>query len=106
MCLICKAEDQIGNVRVTGKSQPVYVNAMKILLVQTFTQAEWEHNCNTCADEFVENVYDKQTDKYVFVRVELEILAERSTTISMEMYANRGLVWFGVHKDDVKKLGL
>jgi hypothetical protein len=103
--LICEAKGRIGNVGVTRKSQPAYVNTLKILLMQTFTQADWKRWCSTASNEFIENVYDEQTDKYVFVRVERGLLVE-NPDMTVDVDAKNVSIWYGVHKDDIKKLGL
>lgn len=92
--LVCKAEGKIGSLGVFNVLyKQIYVNTSKIEMIQTFNELEWKNTCCTHEETFLENMSDTL---YVFVYLP-GVLTEKLTNQE---------IWYGVHKDDVYKLGI
>lgn len=96
--LLCGAQGRVGNLRAVRllSFKPVSVNITKILLVQTFTIEEWNKQCISDEESLISNCINKDLDMIVFVKVENDAMEQPVLGSPIE--------WYGVHKDDIKKL--
>jgi hypothetical protein len=96
---VCVAQGGIGDLRAIFETtfKPVFVNTAKITFLQVFMMDEWLKSCAPDTELLIVDCIKEHM--VVFVKIEEDIMPQYAGLIP-------SIIWFGVYKEDIKKLNI